>query len=125
MRQPGWFVLFFVAAAGLMGLIFSGAFAGSRAGWGMTLLGLLLVVDLGRANLPWVIYWNYHEKYLTNPVVDLLRNHTGSIGWLSSMAVSPAFQTPSGRAVQDRLAAGPVPVLQHPVSESGANVPHA
>jgi hypothetical protein len=25
--------------------------------------------DLGRASLPWVIYWDYHKKYATNPVV--------------------------------------------------------
>ena len=71
--QVGWFVLFFVLAAGLMLLIFSGGFAGARAGWGAVLLGLLLVADLGRANEPWVIYWDYKEKYASNPIIDRLR----------------------------------------------------
>jgi hypothetical protein len=71
--QPGWFVLFFALAIGLLLLIFSGVFAGARAKWGGVLLGLLLVGDLGRANLPWIIYWNYEEKYATNPIIEFLR----------------------------------------------------
>ena len=73
-RQVGWFVLFFALAAGLVGVIFNGAFAGARAKWGGLLLGLLLVADLGRANLPWIVYWNYPEKYASNPVLDHMRD---------------------------------------------------
>ncbi|MGO8927285.1 MAG: hypothetical protein ACLQU3_10390 [Limisphaerales bacterium] len=71
--QVGWFVLFFVLAAGLMLLILSGGFAGARAKWGAGLLGLLLVADLGRANQPWIIYWDYNAKYASNPIIDRLR----------------------------------------------------
>ena len=114
-RQVGWFVLFFVLGGGLMALMFSGVLAGRRAVWGAGLLGLLLAVDLGRANLPWVIYWNYHEKYLSNPVVDLLRNQP----WehrvdLFQTAMRRSRQNVAGPALQDRLAAGPVSLLQHP-----------
>jgi hypothetical protein len=73
LRQVGWFVLFFVLGATLMILILSGAFSGSRARWAGLLLGALLVVDLGRANQPWLIYWDYKEKYASNPVLDTLR----------------------------------------------------
>jgi hypothetical protein len=73
LRQVGWFILFLTLAVSLVTLVLSGAFAGARAKWGAILLGLLLVVDLARANLPWIIYWNYKEKYATNPVIDLLR----------------------------------------------------
>ncbi len=73
-HQVGWFILFFLLAAGLMVLIFSGAFAGKRADRGGILLGLLLLADLGLANQPWIIYWNYKEKYASNPVIDLLRD---------------------------------------------------
>jgi serine/threonine protein kinase len=73
-RQVGWFVLFFVLGAGLMVFILSGAFTGARANRVALLMGLLLVVDLGRANLPWIIYWDYHDKYASNPVIELLRN---------------------------------------------------
>lgn len=72
-RQVGWFVLFLTLALAAVALVMSGYFAGKRARLGMALLGLILVVDLGRANLPWIIYWNYPEKYASNPVIDRLR----------------------------------------------------
>ena len=72
-RSVAWFILFLSLAAGMVALIVSGWFAGRRAKWGGFLLGLLLVADLGRANLPWIIYWDYAQKYATNPVLDLLR----------------------------------------------------
>ena len=71
--QVGWFVLFYVLAAGVMVLIISGAFTGARANWGAALLGLVLVADLGRANEPWIVYWDYKEKYASNPIIDKLR----------------------------------------------------
>jgi hypothetical protein len=74
LRQVGWFMLFFLLSAGLVAAIFSGVFGGSSARWGAVLLGVLLVADLGRANLPWVIIWNYAEKYASNPVIDRLRD---------------------------------------------------
>lgn len=74
-RQVGWFVLFFVMSAGLMVTIFTGTFAGKRARWAGLLLGLLLVVDLGRADLPWVVYWNYPQKYALNDVLRFLQQH--------------------------------------------------
>jgi hypothetical protein len=71
--QVGWFALFFVLTAGLMLWILSGGFAGARAKWGAGLLGLLLVVDLGRANQPWILYWDYEAKYASNPIIDRIR----------------------------------------------------
>ncbi len=73
-RQVGWFVLFFGLGTGLLALFLSGAFAGRRAGWGTVFLGLLVAADLGRANLPWILYWNYPQKYATNPIIDELRD---------------------------------------------------
>ena len=35
-------------------------------------LGLLVFVDFLRANTPWVVYWNYEEKYAVNPVLEFL-----------------------------------------------------
>ena len=71
-HQAGIFVLTFLLTAGLLVLIFSGAFAGNRAG--AILLGLLLVADLGLANQPWIIYWNYPDKYSSNPIIEPLRD---------------------------------------------------
>ena len=36
-------------------------------------LGVILTVDLARANAPWVLFWDYPYKYATNPVLDILR----------------------------------------------------
>jgi len=74
--QVGWFLLFFAAAVGLCILIMAGVFSGKRARLGGILLGVLLVLDLGRANLPWIVHWDYAQKYETtalNPIVDFLR----------------------------------------------------
>jgi hypothetical protein len=72
--QVGWFLVFFAFAIGLMILVLSGGFNGRRAKWGGLLLGLFVVVDLDRANQPWIIIWDYQQKYATNPIIDLLRN---------------------------------------------------
>jgi hypothetical protein len=72
--QAGWFCLFFALALGLLTLMLSGAFAGRRAKLGGILLGILLVLDLGRADLPWIVFWNYPQKYAGNPVISLLQN---------------------------------------------------
>ncbi len=72
-KEVGCFVLFLVLAVGLLTLILSGRFMGRQARWGAILLGLLLVVDLGRANLPWILYWDYPEKDASNPIIDRLR----------------------------------------------------
>jgi hypothetical protein len=71
-RQPGWFILFFGLAAGLVTLVMSGAFIG-RPGRALVFLGVLLVVDLARADQPWIIYWDLNQKYASNPVLDTLR----------------------------------------------------
>lgn len=72
-RQAGCFVILLTIALGLVALVLSGYFGGRRARLGGVLLGLLLVADLGWANVPWVITWNWQQKYATNPVIDLLR----------------------------------------------------
>jgi hypothetical protein len=72
-RQVGWFVLFFLLGAGLIACVLSGVFSGPRAKWGVFLLGLFVCLDLGRANLPWILSVNYREKYAANPVIDFLR----------------------------------------------------
>jgi hypothetical protein len=73
-QQMGWFVLSFAVAAALTLWLIKGGFAGSRARGGIFALGLLLVLDLGRANLPWVVYWELDDKYLDNPIIESLRD---------------------------------------------------
>lgn len=73
-RQGEWFLLFFAAAIVLFILVVTGAFSGKRAWAGGLLLGAFIVADLGRANLPWIIHWDYKQKYASNDIIDILRD---------------------------------------------------
>lgn len=73
LTEVGWFVLFLALTVALLALVFCGVLAGKRARWAGIGLGLLLVVDLARANQPWIVYWNFDDKYAANPVFDALR----------------------------------------------------
>lgn len=74
-------VLFFALSLIVMALIFSGHFRGKRTLFASVLIVVLLAADLGRANLPWLVYFNYQERYSSNPVLDLLRKapHEGRV----------------------------------------------
>jgi hypothetical protein len=73
-HEVGVFVAVLVVSIGLVTLIQSGAFAGRRARWAMAALGLVLAVDLGRADLPWILYYNYPERYASYPLLEVLRD---------------------------------------------------
>jgi hypothetical protein len=64
-----WLLVSFVALLLIMG----GVFSGDRSRWAALLLGLVLTVDLARADMPWIVHWNYKYKYQTNAIVDFLR----------------------------------------------------
>jgi hypothetical protein len=80
--QAGWFIVLLALSAGLCVLLIAGVFSGKRARLGGFLLGLLLVVDLGRSDLPYIIHWDYMQKYdidpaastnSINPIINFLR----------------------------------------------------
>jgi len=73
--QVAWFILTLVLAVALVTVLLSGAFAGPRSRWGAVLVGAFLIGDLGRANLPWIITWDYKQKYASNPIIDRLRQN--------------------------------------------------
>jgi hypothetical protein len=58
----------------LCAAILSGLLSGTRSRWAVLLLGLVLVGDLCRGNLPWVTYVDYKEKLATNPILDILKD---------------------------------------------------
>jgi hypothetical protein len=72
-NEVGLFALFLLLSVGLVFLVMGGVFVGPRARWGVVALGMLLTVDLARASTPWIIYWNYPQKYATNPILDILK----------------------------------------------------
>lgn len=73
-EQVGWFVLTLAAAVALLSLVVSGFFAGRRARWAGFWLVALLVLDLSRANAPFIIYWDWPQKYESNEVLDFLHH---------------------------------------------------
>lgn len=70
--QVGIYLVFLIISVAALLAIFSGYFRG-RPRWALILVGLILVVDLVRADLPWVIYYDYADKYTSNIAVDRLR----------------------------------------------------
>ena len=73
--QAGWWLIIFAVAIVLLTLIMAGCFAGKRAKLGGLFLGAFLVMDLGRADLPYINYWDYKQKYEVgslNPVEKIL-----------------------------------------------------
>src|SRR5208282_466721 len=71
-KQATWFVGLLALAVTLLMAVLSGRFRGRRPFWGTVLLAALLLLDLGRANLPWICYLDYKEKYESNEVIDFL-----------------------------------------------------
>lgn len=68
-----WYVFWLVISVALLLLLISGRFAGRKMVFGGVALGIVLVVDLSRADLPWIIYQDYKDKYATNPIIEFLR----------------------------------------------------
>src|SRR5262249_48164257 len=54
-------------------LVASGWLSGTRATAAFGILGAILVIDLVRANTPWVIHYDYQWRYQSNPVIDFLK----------------------------------------------------
>ncbi len=74
--EVGTFILVFTMALAVLFLCLSGFLSGGRARWAALGLGAFVALDLGFANQPWIIYYNYKEKYVSNGVVDFLKEKT-------------------------------------------------
>ncbi len=99
--QAGWFIPLFGTAILLVVLVISGYFNGPRARIGSVLLGAFLLFDLGRADLPYIIHWDYKQKYEVgslNPIVNFLRNKP----YEHRVAALP-FNPPSGLGLFSEL----------------------
>ena len=71
--EVGWFVFYLALSVGAVAVALSGYWSGARARWATVTLGLLMAFDLARANTPWIVYWNYQDKYAANPITELLK----------------------------------------------------
>jgi hypothetical protein len=74
MHEVTIYIVFLVLCGAVLFLVMSSVFAGKRAKWAVLMLGTLLAIDLGRANTPWLEFYNYEEQYASNPIVDILRD---------------------------------------------------
>ncbi len=71
-----WIYVFcLVLSVGIIAAIMSGWFSGARARIAGIVIALFLAVDLGRADKPWIIYWDAKQKYESNPILDTLKDH--------------------------------------------------
>src|ERR1043166_1182349 len=72
--EAALFVVFLALSVGLLIGIISSAFSGPRARWAAIAMGALLIVDLSRADLPWMKYYDYKNSYASNVVLDFLKD---------------------------------------------------
>jgi hypothetical protein len=74
-REVGLFVIFLALSSATLAAIITrrlpAAFTPARSA--AIALGSLLVIDLARANTPWVMHYNWRERFTSNPVFDILR----------------------------------------------------
>lgn len=104
-HQLGWFILFLALAVALFTSVLGGRLAGPRAKVTAILMGTLLVLDLGRANLPWIQFVDYANKNevassdsakSTNPVIEFLREqpyeHRVSLAPYNSGALNGVYR---------------------------------
>ncbi len=71
-----WSMVFLSIVLILVALAISGAFCWKHGKALGIALGLLLLVDLGRADRFWIQYYDYKEKYASNPIIDKLRENS-------------------------------------------------
>jgi hypothetical protein len=95
-----WFVVYLLVSAGVIVSIIGGAWSGSRARWAWICLGVIIIVDLARADQPWIRYFNYKQAYAANNVVDFLQDKPYEhrvIGRVSPRGLGAGLNSPFGR----------------------------
>jgi hypothetical protein len=72
--EAGIAFVFMAVTVVLVIMTMSGMWSGRRRRWLGIVAGFIVVADLGRASLPWIVYYDYQERYASNPIIDTLRN---------------------------------------------------
>ncbi|MBI5386509.1 MAG: hypothetical protein HZA90_17710 [Verrucomicrobia bacterium] len=73
-NEAGLFVVVLLASLVILALIQAGRFAGRGSKWAVAVLGLLLTLDLARADAPWILAYNHVERYANHPLLQLLKD---------------------------------------------------
>lgn len=72
--SEAWYAVAFTGIAiALVIIAMSGWFAGNRATTFVIIVGAFLALDLMRADQNWVVYYNYKQRYASNPILDFLK----------------------------------------------------
>lgn len=98
-QEVALFVIFFAASTGVLILCLSGVWSGARATWAWVFLGAIMVVDLSRADAPWVRYYDWTQKYSMNPIVDYLRHEPWEHRVMSRMSPTGGYIPGEGNFV--------------------------
>jgi len=72
--EAGWFAVWLLISTGVIVGIISGAWNGPQARWAWIYLGAIIILDLTRADTPWIHYFNYKKEYAMNSIVDLFQD---------------------------------------------------
>ena len=99
--QAGWFVPLLGVAVLLTLLAISGYFTGKRVRLGALLLGGFLLVDFGRADLPYVTHWDYKQKYEIDSLNPIVKDLT--VKPFQHRVAALPFRAPSGYELFDQL----------------------
>jgi hypothetical protein len=70
--EVAWTIFWLLLTGALLLAVAARLLSGGRARWAVVALGLVLVADLARANRPWVVYWNFADKYAPNGLTRVL-----------------------------------------------------
>lgn len=81
------YLAFYGVSLFVLAVILSGWLAGTRWKVAVGLLGAVLFIDLARANEPWIQYYNYKDRFSSNPALDLLKQ--SEQGQRATFKVSP------------------------------------
>jgi hypothetical protein len=95
-----WFAVWLLVSAGVVVLVISGAWSGPQAGRAWIYLGAIIILDLARADRPWIRYFNYKEEYAGNCIVDFLQDkpHEHRVtGRVSPRGLGAGLGTPFGQ----------------------------
>jgi hypothetical protein len=71
-EELAWFAVLLGLGLGLIWLVMKGVFAGNGAKWAWVFAGTLMFVDLAHSDFRWPEYYDVRERYMTDPVLDLL-----------------------------------------------------
>ena len=99
--QVIWFLALLAVSIAVLTLVIAGYFSGTRARIGIGLLGAILIFDLSRANVPFIVHWDYKQKYevgTLNPIVEFLRDKP----YEHRVAGLP-FRAPAGMELLDQV----------------------